>query len=114
MIVEDVTNENVNDKDHKEKYIDEELRKELKEAKKLIKSNGIPFKILAVGIDHLYIQLSEEDSEYESVIAEILEGIPYKLEYGEGVKRGGPITTEEDVTNATDPTIRKNSEKLNP
>ena len=78
------------------KAIDKELRKELKEAKKLIKSNDIPFKVLAVGIDHLYIQLGEEDSEYESVIAEVLGDIPYKLEYGEGFKRGACTATTSD------------------
>lgn len=30
------------------------------------------------------------------------------------LSQSSPITTKEDVTNATDPTIRKNSEKLNP
>jgi len=73
-------------KDHKEKNIDKDLRNDLKEAKKEFLKSDIPFKIVAVGFDELHIQLSPDDYlQYKSQIAEILEGIPYTLESGEGM-----------------------------
>lgn len=83
-------------KEHKDKIIDKELRKDLKKARQLIIDSGIPTNALATGIDHLYIQLSKENAEYEEQIIEILNGLPYLLEYGEGFKRTACLTTSSD------------------
>ena len=83
-------------KEHKDKIIDKELRKELKAARQLIKDSGIPTHLLATGIDHLYIQLSKENAKYEEQIIKIMNNLPYKIEYGDGVKRSACVTTSDD------------------
>jgi len=83
-------------KEHKDKIIDKDLRKELKKARKLIINSGIPTKVLATGIDHLYIQLSKENAQYEQQIIKLMNNLPYKLEYGEGFKRSECLSTTSD------------------
>ncbi len=89
--------------DHREKIIDKELRKKLIKAHKKISESDIPYKIIATGIDYVYIQLSidstlEESEKYEDEIAEMLVGIPYLLEYGQGIKRGSHTCLTTDAT----------------
>ncbi len=83
-------------KEHKDKVVDKELRKELKAARQLIKDNDIPTKMLATGIDHLYILLLKENAKYEEQIIEIMNGLPYLIEYGDGPKRTACASTSDD------------------
>jgi len=83
-------------KDHKDKIIDKDLRKDLKKARQLIIDSGIPTNVLGTGIDHLYIQLSEKNAKYEELIIKLLKDVPYKIEYGEGIKRSACLSTSSD------------------
>lgn len=80
-------------KEHKDKIIDKDLRKDLKKASQLIIKSGIPINVLATGIDHIYIQLSKENAQYEEQLIKLMNDLPYMIEYGEGATRSFCSTT---------------------
>jgi len=82
--------------EHKERIIDKELREDMKEARKLISKSDIPTTITAVGIDHVYIQLTEKNTTYENEISVLMGDTPYVIDYGNGLKRGACESTQSD------------------
>jgi len=68
--------------------IDEELQKELKIGLDLVRETDIPLTLSGRGIGYVIFRLAEPNTEYENKIADIMGDLPYKIDYGEGVKRG--------------------------
>ena len=81
---------------HKSKHVDPALMNKLHEAKAKFIESEIPYKIVGISNDKLVIQLAVGNDQYESAIDEMLQDYPYKVEYGEGVKRGACNTTHDD------------------
>ena len=81
---------------HKAKHANPELMNKLHEAKAKFIESEIPYKIVGISNDRLIIQLASGNNQYESAIDEMLKDYPYKVEYGEGVKRVACNTTHDD------------------
>lgn len=82
--------------EHKEKIIDKELQKDLKIGLDLVRETDIPLTMSARGIEYAIFRLAEPNTEYENKIADIMGDLPYKINYGEGLKRGACSTTQSD------------------
>lgn len=82
--------------ENKERIIDKKLRADMKEARKLISKSDIPTTMTAVGIDGVYIQLTEKNTTYENEISVLMGDIPYVIDYGDGLKRGACESTQSD------------------